>query len=80
MFEMRLDDYYYLRYSDYCPHLHCYLYNVSTDMPSGLLQIFLVGLGNLFGLGNLVVVIGSHHRTLNLTLYSIEERVSFEVP
>ena len=45
--------YYYLLYSDYCHHLHCYLYNVSADMPYGLLQVFLDGLGNLLGLGNL---------------------------
>ena len=69
---MRLDNSYYLDYSDYCLHLHCYLYNVSADVPSGLLQVFLVGLWNLlFALGNLLVVIGSHHGTLNLTLHSV---------
>ena len=26
-------DYHYLYYSDYCPHLHCYLYNVSAEVP-----------------------------------------------
>ena len=42
------------------------MYNVSADVPSGLLRVFLVGLGNflglgnpLFGLGNLLVVIGN---------------------
>ena len=38
-------------YSDYYTHLHCYLYNVSANVPSGLLQVFLVGLGNLLRLG-----------------------------
>ena len=55
------------------------------DVPSGLFQVFLVGLGNLLGLrnllfglgnlffklGNFLVVIGCHHGTLNLTLYSV---------
>ena len=46
-------------------------------MPSDLLQVFLVGLGILFELGNLLfelrnllVVIRSHHGTLNLILYT----------
>ena len=48
---------YYLRYSDYCPHLHCYLYDVSADVSSGLFQVFLVGLGNLlFEVGIILVV------------------------
>ena len=52
------------------------LYHVSADVPAGLLQVFVVRLGNLlFGLGNLLVVIGSHHGTLNLTLYSIDDGI-----
>ena len=65
-------------YSDDCPHLHCYLYNVSADVTSGLLQVFFVGLGNLLVvIGNLLVVIGSHHRTLDLTLYSVHGVILF---
>ena len=33
-------------FSDYCLHLHCYYHNVSADMSSDLLQVFVV-LGNL---------------------------------
>ena len=68
----------YLNYSDYCPHLYCYLYNVSANVPTGILQVFLVGLGNLlFELENLVVVIRSDHGTLNLTLYSVHGGILF---
>ena len=56
---------YYLRYSDYCPHFHCYLYNVSADMPSGLLQVFIVGLGNLLRLKNLLFKLGNLLGELN---------------
>ena len=64
----------YLGYSDYCPHLYCYIHNVSADMPSGLLQVLLVELGNLlFKLWNFLVVIGSFHGTSNWTLYLIQE-------
>ena len=67
---------YFLDYSDYCTHLYCYLYNVSADVPSGLLQVFLVGLRSLlkhvnllFELRNLLVLIGSLHGPLNPNLY-----------
>ena len=49
---------YYLDYSDYCPHLYCYLHNVSADVLSGLLRVFLVRLGSLLEIGNLLVVLG----------------------
>ena len=35
-----------LNFSDYCLHIYCYFHNVSADMPSDLLQVF-VDLGNL---------------------------------
>ena len=66
IFEMRLGYLCYLGYSDYCPHLYCYIHNVSADVPSGLLQVLPVELGNLlFELGNFLVVIGSFHGTSN---------------
>ena len=81
---MRLEDLFYLNYSGYYPHLYCYLHKISADVPSGLLQVFLVGIGNLLELenllvviGNLLVVIGSHHGTLNPTLYSIHGGIRF---
>ena len=37
----------YLGYSDYCPHLYCYIHNVSADVTSGLHQVLPVELGNL---------------------------------
>ena len=36
---------------DYCLHLYCYFHNVSADMSSSLLQVF-VELGNLHGTSN----------------------------
>ena len=33
-------------FSDYCLHLYCYFHNLSADMSSGFLQVF-VDLGNL---------------------------------
>ena len=63
---MRLGYLCYLGYSDYCPHLYCYIHNVSADVTSGLHQVLPVELGNLlfelgnllFELGNFLVVIG----------------------
>ena len=46
--------FYYLGFSDYCLHLHCYFHNVSADMSSGLLQWF-VELGNLHRTSNNVL-------------------------
>ena len=43
-----------LRVSDYCLHLYSYFHNISTDMSSGLLQVF-VELGNLHGTSNYVL-------------------------
>ena len=40
-------------FSDYCLHLYCYFHNVSADMSTGLLQIF-VELGNLDETSNYV--------------------------
>ena len=36
------DNFYHKGFSDYCLHLYCYCYfhNVSIDMSSGLLQVF----------------------------------------
>ena len=34
---MKLDNFYYLEYSDYCLNLHCYIYNVSVDASFDLL-------------------------------------------
>ena len=64
---MRLDKLYHLDFSDWCPHhMCCYIHNVSADVPSGLLRVLLVELGNLlFELGNFLVVIGSFHGTSN---------------
>ena len=55
--ETKHDDCYHSGFSDYCLHLYCYFHNVSADMSSGLLQVF-VELGNL-------------HRTSNYVLYWI---------
>ena len=44
-----------VRFSGYCHHLYCYFHNVSSDMSSGLLQVF-VELENL-------------HRTSNYVFY-----------
>ena len=53
---MKLDDFYYLGFSDYCHHLCCYFHNVSADMSSGLLQVF-VEPGNLHATSNYVLFI-----------------------
>ena len=45
--------FYYEGFSDYCLHLYCYFHNISADMSSGLLQVF-VKLGNLHGTLNYV--------------------------
>ena len=36
-----------IQFSDFCLHLYCYIRNVSADVSSGLLQVFLVELENL---------------------------------
>ena len=46
--------FYHLAFSDYCLHFYCYFHNVSVDMSSGLLQVF-VELGNLHGTSNYVL-------------------------
>ena len=46
-------DFYHEGFSDYCLHLYCYFHNVSADMSSGFLQVF-VELGNLNGTSNYV--------------------------
>ena len=56
----------YLGYSDCCPHMYFYIYKVSADVLSGLLQVLLVELGNLLvELGKPLIVIGSLHGTSN---------------
>ena len=47
-------DFYHYGFSDYCLHLYCYFHNVSADMSSDLLQVF-VELGNLNGTLNYVL-------------------------
>ena len=42
-------------FSDYCLRLYRYIQNVSADMSSGLLQVFLVELGSLHGTSNHVL-------------------------
>ena len=54
---MKSDNFYHLKYSDYCLHLHCYTHNVSANMSFNLL-VFHVEFGDL-------------HRTLNCTVYLI---------
>ena len=51
-----------LRVSDYCHHLHCYLQNVSADMSTGLLRVF-VKLGNLHGSWYQILLIYIHTHT-----------------
>ena len=41
-------------FSDYCLYLYCYFPNVSADISSGLLQVF-IELGNLQGISNYVL-------------------------
>ena len=58
MYEMRFDyNLWYHDSSDYYPHLYLCLYNVSVDVPSGLLQV------SLFEIRSLLVVIGICHGT-----------------
>ena len=38
LFEIEIN--YHLGFSDYCLHLYCYFHNVSADMSSDLLQVF----------------------------------------
>ena len=52
--ETKLDDFYPWGFSQYFLHLYCYFHNVSVDMSSGLLQVF-VELGNLHGTSNPVL-------------------------
>ena len=44
--------FYYSGFSDYCFHLYCYIHNISADIASGLLQVFLVELRSLHGTSN----------------------------
>ena len=46
--------FYHKGFSDYCLHLYCYFHNVSADMSSGFLQVF-VELRNLHGTSNYVL-------------------------
>ena len=52
--EMKLDDFYHEGFSDYCLYLYCYFQNVSADMSTALLQVF-VKLRNLQGTSNYVL-------------------------
>lgn len=54
---------YYLDHSDSCVHLGYYLHNVSTDLISNLLQVYLVERGNFS------VKLMNLHRISNKTLY-----------
>ena len=54
IFVIKLDDFYHKGFSDYSPHLYCYFHNVSADMSSGLLQVF-VELGDLHWTSNYVL-------------------------
>ena len=49
---MKLNDFYPSGFSDFCLHLDCYIHNVSAEMSSGLLQVFLVKLDSLHGTSN----------------------------
>ena len=51
IFETGLVDFYRSGFSNYCLHLYYYIHNVSADMSSGLLQVF-VELGSLHGTSN----------------------------
>ena len=48
------ESFYHWGFLDYCLHLYCYFHNVSANMSSGLLQVF-VELGNLHGISNYVL-------------------------
>ena len=43
---MKLGNYYYLKYSDYRPHLYLYNHTILADMSFGLLQVFHLELGS----------------------------------
>ena len=51
IFETNLDDICHLRLLNYCLHLYFYSHNVSADMSSGLIQVF-VELGRLHRTSN----------------------------
>ena len=40
---------YYLKYSDYCLHLYCYIHNDSPELPFVLLQVYYVKRGSVHG-------------------------------
>ena len=45
--ETKLDDIYHSEFLDYCLQLYCYIHDISADVSSGLLQVFLVELESL---------------------------------
>ena len=47
----KLDDFYHSGFSDHCLKLYCYIHNISADISSGLLQVF-VEFGSLHGTSN----------------------------
>ena len=49
-----IEHFYHLGFLENCLHLYCYFHNVSVDMSSGLLQVF-VELGNLHGTSNYIL-------------------------
>ena len=61
----------YLDYSDCCPHLYCYIYNVSADVPSSLLQVLLVKLGNLLGSFHVVIACCEYNKDQDNSLYNL---------
>ena len=52
---------------NYCFYLYCYFHNVSADISSGLLQVF-VELGNLHGTSNNDLYSVSHNRVQVLSI------------
>ena len=50
--ERKLDDFYHTGFSDYYLHFYCYIHNVSADVSSRLLQVFLVELRSLLWTSN----------------------------
>ena len=54
IYETKLDNFYRSWFLDYCHHLF-YIHNVSVDMSSGFLQVFLVKLGCLHGISNYIL-------------------------
>ena len=55
---MKPDNFYHLKYADYCLHIYYYTLNISGDTPFGFFQVYYIKLGSL-------------HRTSNWTLYLI---------